>query len=53
MAQGGVEGVLTTIAACGGVGAIIDFWIGRKGDKRVRGWMEGPLQLPAQSNEAQ
>jgi hypothetical protein len=31
---------LTTIAACGGVGAFIDFYIGRRGQQRVRDWLE-------------
>jgi hypothetical protein len=32
--------VLATIAACGGAGAFIDFWIGKSGQQRVRGWLE-------------
>jgi hypothetical protein len=40
MALGGIEGALSTIAACAGVGAFIDFWIGKRGDKRVRDWLE-------------
>jgi hypothetical protein len=32
--------VLTTAAACGGVGAFIDFYIGKRGQQRVRSWME-------------
>jgi hypothetical protein len=40
MALGGVESTLTTIAACGGVGAFVDFWIGKGGEKRVRDWLE-------------
>jgi hypothetical protein len=35
-----LEGVLTTVAACGGAGAFFDFWLGRAGDRRVRAWME-------------
>ena len=31
---------LTTIAACGGAGALIDFWIRKSGQQRVRGWLE-------------
>jgi hypothetical protein len=40
MALGGVESALATIAACGGAGAFIDFWIGKGGEKRVRDWLE-------------
>jgi hypothetical protein len=40
MALGGVESALSTIAACGGVGAFIDFWIGKRDEKRVRDWLE-------------
>jgi hypothetical protein len=36
----GIEGALTTIAACGGIGAFIDFWIGKRGQRRVRDWLE-------------
>jgi hypothetical protein len=31
---------LATVAACGGVGAFIDFWIGQRGQRRVRDWLE-------------
>jgi hypothetical protein len=31
---------LATIAACGGVGAFIDFYIGKRGQQRVRDWLE-------------
>ena len=31
---------LTTVAACGGVGAFIDFYIGKRGQQRVKGWLE-------------
>src|SRR5271168_4053160 len=30
---------LETVVACGGVGALIDFWIGRTGQDRVREWL--------------
>jgi hypothetical protein len=40
MALGGIEGALSTVAACGGAGAFIDFWIGKRGEKRVRDWFE-------------
>jgi hypothetical protein len=33
-------GVLTTIAACTGVGAFVDFYIGKDGQKRVKDWLE-------------
>jgi hypothetical protein len=33
-------GALTTIAGWGGLGAVIDFWIGRQGQQRLIGWME-------------
>jgi hypothetical protein len=32
--------VLTTIAACTGAGAFIDFYIGKNGQKRVKDWLE-------------
>jgi len=32
--------ILTTVAACGGVGAFIDFWIGKQGQQRLRSWLE-------------
>jgi hypothetical protein len=32
--------VLTTVAACGVAGAFIDFYIGKPGQRRVRGWLE-------------
>jgi hypothetical protein len=31
---------LTSVAACGGAGALIDFWIGKRGQQRVKDWME-------------
>jgi hypothetical protein len=31
---------LTSVAACGGMGAFIDFYIGKRGQQRVRGWLE-------------
>src|SRR5215813_11011214 len=31
---------LTTVAACGGVGVFLDFWIGKVGQQRVKGWLE-------------
>jgi hypothetical protein len=31
---------LTTVAACGVVGAFIDFYIGKRGQQRVKGWLE-------------
>jgi hypothetical protein len=40
MALGGIEGALSTIAACGGVGVFIDFWIGKRGEKHVKDWLE-------------
>jgi hypothetical protein len=33
-------GVLTTMAACAGAGAFIDFYIGKEGQKRVKDWLE-------------
>ena len=35
-----VGNVLTTIAACTGAGAFVDFYIGKSGQKRVRDWLE-------------
>jgi hypothetical protein len=35
-----LQAVLTTIAACGGAGAAIDFWIKKTGQQRVRSWLE-------------
>lgn len=32
--------ILTTIAACCAVGAFIDFYIGKDGQRRVRDWLE-------------
>ena len=32
--------VLTTVATCGGVGACIDFWLGKSGDKRLKERLE-------------
>jgi hypothetical protein len=32
--------VLTTLAACTGVGAFVDFYIGKDGQKRVKDWLE-------------
>jgi hypothetical protein len=32
--------ILTTAAACGGVGGAVDFWIQRRGQQRVRDWLE-------------
>lgn len=34
------EQALATVAASGGVGAFIDFWLGKAGERRVRDWME-------------
>ncbi len=31
---------MTTVAACGGAGAFIDFYIGKVGQRRVRDWLE-------------
>ena len=31
---------LSFIAACGGAGAFVDFFIGKHGQKKVRGWLE-------------
>jgi hypothetical protein len=31
---------VATVAACGGAGAFIDFWIGKSGQRRVRDWLE-------------
>jgi hypothetical protein len=31
---------LATVAACGGVGSFIDFYIGKRGQQRVRSWLE-------------
>jgi hypothetical protein len=31
---------LTAVVACGGAGALIDFWIGKAGQLRVRSWLE-------------
>lgn len=36
----GCRGVLTTVAACTGAGAFIDFYIGKDGQKRVKDWLE-------------
>lgn len=35
-----LQTALTTIAAFGGIGAAIDFWIGRRGQDRVKGFLE-------------
>jgi hypothetical protein len=40
MALGSIESTLSTIAACGGVGAFIDFWIGKRAQERIRDWVE-------------
>ena len=40
MSSGSWAEALATVAASGGVGAFIDFWIGRAGQQRVRGWLE-------------
>jgi hypothetical protein len=34
------ESALTTVVACGGAGAFIDFYIGRAGQRRIRDWLE-------------
>jgi hypothetical protein len=34
------QGMVATIAASGGAGAFIDFWIGKAGQAKVRGWLE-------------
>jgi hypothetical protein len=34
------EHALSTVAACGGIGWLLDVWIGRSGQHRVRGWLE-------------
>jgi hypothetical protein len=34
------ENALATVAACGVVGAFIDFYIGKPGQQRVRSWLE-------------
>jgi hypothetical protein len=31
---------LATVAACGVIGAVVDFYIGRRGQERVRDWLE-------------
>jgi hypothetical protein len=40
MESSSLANALTTIAACAGVGAFIDFWIGRTGEKCARAWLE-------------
>jgi hypothetical protein len=35
-----LDGAIATIVAFGGMGALIDFWIGKAGQKRVRDWLE-------------
>jgi hypothetical protein len=40
MAFGAIDSALSTIAACSGVGAFIDFWIKKRGQERVRDWLE-------------
>jgi hypothetical protein len=32
--------ILTTIAACSAAGAFVDFYIGKDGQRRVKGWLE-------------
>jgi hypothetical protein len=40
MQSGSWASALATVAACGGVGAFIDFYIGKAGQRRVKGWLE-------------
>jgi hypothetical protein len=35
-----LAGAVSTIAACVGVGAFIDFYIGKSGQKHLRDWLE-------------
>ena len=45
MDPGSWGSALTTVVACGDAGAFIDFWIGRTGEQRVRGWLEYWIKL--------
>jgi hypothetical protein len=40
MALGGMGSALSTVAACGGVGAFIDFLMSKSDQKRLRDWLE-------------